>query len=152
PALVLINDGILDRRMWDDQVKAFSAHYQVIRYDFRGWGKSSSATQPFSLVEDLYALLTFLHIEKAVLLGAFVGGEVPIDFAMEHPAMVDVVVAVTPLLHGFRCSPATESWSRTWYAVARSGDTGRLLDMYMNDPPLARLYPLRLHNKRYPLS
>src|SRR5262249_45273855 len=83
PALVLINDGILDRRMWDDQVKAFSAHYQVIRYDFRGWGKSSSATQAFSLVEDLYALLTFLHIEKAVLLGAFVGGEVAIDFAIE---------------------------------------------------------------------
>jgi pimeloyl-ACP methyl ester carboxylesterase len=119
PPLILLNDGILDKRMWDDQVKAFAAHYRVIRYDFRGWGKSSPPKEPFSLVDDLHALLTFLQMERATLLGAFVGGGVAIDFAIEHPDMVDSVVAITPLLHGFRYSPATESWSQTWYAVAR---------------------------------
>lgn len=138
PALVLLNDGILDKRMWDDQVKAFAARYRVIRYDFRGWGKSSTPREPFSLVDDLYALLTYLHIEKAALVGSFVGGGVAIDFAIEHPDMVEQVVVMTPLLHGFRYSAATESWSQTWYAVARSGDTTRLLHMYMDNPTLGR--------------
>lgn len=138
PPLVLLNDGILDKRMWDDQVKAFAAHYQVIRHDFRGWGQSSSPQEPFSLVDDLYALLTYLHIEKATLVGSFVGGGVAIDFAIEHPDMVEQVVVMTPLLHGFRYSAATESWSQTWYAVARSGDKERLLHMYMDNPALGR--------------
>jgi pimeloyl-ACP methyl ester carboxylesterase len=138
PPLVLLNDGILDKRMWDDQVQAFAAHYRVIRYDFRGWGKSSPPKEPFSPIDDLYTLLTFLQIEKATLLGSFVGGGIAIDFAIEHPDMVDSVVAVTPLLHGFRYSPATESWSQTWYAVARSGDKARLLHMYMDNPTLGR--------------
>jgi pimeloyl-ACP methyl ester carboxylesterase len=138
PPLVLLNDGILDKRMWDDQVKAFAAHYQVIRYDFRGWGKSSPPQAPFSPIDDLYALLTYLHIEKAALVGSFVGGGVAIDFAIEHPDMVAQVVVMTPLLHGFRYSAATESWSQTWYAVARSGDKTRLLHMYMDNPTLGR--------------
>lgn len=138
PPLVLLNDGILDKRMWEDQVKAFAAHYRVIRYDFRGWGKSTPPTKPFSPIDDLYTLLTVLQVEKATLLGSFVGGGIAIDFAIEHPDTVDSVVAVTPLLHGFRYSPATESWSQTWYAVARSGDKTRLLHMYMDNPTLGR--------------
>lgn len=138
PPLVLLNDGILDKRMWDDQVKAFAARYRVIRYDFRGWGKSSTPQEPFSLVDNLYALLTYLRIEKATLVGSFVGGGVAIDFAIEHPDMVEQVVVMTPLLHGFRYSAATESWSQTWYAVAHSGDTTRLLHMYMDNPTLGR--------------
>jgi pimeloyl-ACP methyl ester carboxylesterase len=59
PPLVLINDGILDRRMWDDQVAAFAARHKVIRYDFRGWGKSDLPQQQFSQVDNLYHLLQY---------------------------------------------------------------------------------------------
>lgn len=138
PALVLINDGILDKRMWDDQVAAFATRYRTIRYDFRGWGRSSPPQEPFSPVDDLHALLTFLRIEKAALLGSFVGGGVAIDFAIEHPEMVSSVVVATPLLHGFRYSEATESWSQTWYAVARADDKNRLLHLFMDNPTLGK--------------
>lgn len=138
PALVLINDGILDKRMWDDQVAAFATRYRVIRYDFRGWGRSSPPHEPFSPVDDLHALLAFLHVEKVALLGSFVGGGVAIDFAIEHPEMVSSVVVATPLLHGFRYSEATESWSQTWYAVARANDKDRLLHMFMDNPTLGK--------------
>jgi len=138
PALVLINDGILDRRMWDDQVTAFAAHYQVIRYDFRGWGHSPPPQEPFSFVDDLYRLLAFLHIEKAVLLGSLVGGGVALDFAVEHPEMVDRIVVVAPMMHGFRYSDSTVLWARTWHTIARSGDTARLIELYMNNPMFGR--------------
>jgi len=138
PALVLLNDGILDRRMWDDQVQAFTAHYQVIRYDFRGWGQSPPPQEPFSFVDDLYRLLTFLHIEKAVLLGSLVGGGVAIDFAVEHPEMVDRIVVVAPMMNGFRYSASAASWAQTWHTIAQSGDASRLIELYMNDPTLGR--------------
>jgi pimeloyl-ACP methyl ester carboxylesterase len=138
PALVLLNDGILDRRMWDDQVTAFTAHYQVIRYDFRGWGQSPPPQEPFSFVDDLYRLLTFLRIEKAVLLGSLVGGGVAIDFAVEHPEMVERVVVVAPMVHGFRYSDSSVLWAQTWHTIAQSGDAARLIELYMNDPTLGR--------------
>lgn len=146
PPLVLINDGILDRHMWDDQVAAFAARHKVIRYDFRGWGKSELPQQQFSQVDDLYHLLQFLHIEKAALLGSLVGGGVAIDFAIEHPEMVERLVVMTPFVYGFRYSPPTRFWAETWHTVAQSGDRSRLLQLYMNNPTLGR----RLQDKVSP--
>ena len=40
--LVLLHDGLLDRRVWDDQFVAFGRLYRTIRYDRRGYGKSSA--------------------------------------------------------------------------------------------------------------
>ncbi len=42
--LVLIHGYTLDTRIWDDQFENFAQRYQVIRYDMRGFGKSSVPT------------------------------------------------------------------------------------------------------------
>lgn len=138
PALVLLNDGFLDHRMWNDQVAAFSKHYTVIRYDFRGWGKSELPRQPFSHVDDLYQLLRVLHVEKAALLGVLVGGGVALDFALEYPEMVDRIITVTPVVYGFHYSPPTHLWSQAWQALAQAGEKSRLIDLYMSNPALGR--------------
>src|SRR3712207_9352746 len=48
--LVLLHDGLLDRRVWDDQFVAFARLYRTIRYDRRGYGHSSAPDRPFSEV------------------------------------------------------------------------------------------------------
>jgi hypothetical protein len=58
--LVLLHDGLLDRRVWDDQFVAFARLYRTIRYDRRGYGKSSAPDRPFSDVSDLHRLLGHL--------------------------------------------------------------------------------------------
>ena len=68
-ALVLLHGGAVDRRAWDDQFSDFAKHYRVIRYDLRGSGKSANPVEPFSNTEDLFALLKFLKVDKAHLLG-----------------------------------------------------------------------------------
>ena len=97
PPLVLISGGgTLDRRAWDDQFKAFAKSYQVIRYDIRGLGKSARPLEPFSHSHDLYALLTHLAIKKAHILGLSFAGAIAIDFALDHPDMVDhLILAAT---------------------------------------------------------
>jgi len=90
--LVLVNGSSLDLQMWDAQIDAFNEHFQVVRYDLRGIGKSAIPEKNFSHGEDIYHLLKFLDIEKAHILGLSVGGAFAVDFASEHPEMVDSLI------------------------------------------------------------
>jgi pimeloyl-ACP methyl ester carboxylesterase len=96
PLVLLSGGGTLDRRAWDDQFEAFAKHYKVIRYDIRGIGKSARPLEAFSHSRDLYALLKFLKVKKAHIVGLSFSGAIAIDFALEHPEMVDhLILAAT---------------------------------------------------------
>lgn len=103
---ILIHGHLLDRRSWDDQFAVFAQHYQVIRYDQRGFGDAGLITQgkPYSDRQDLYELMRFLGIESAYLMGVSGGGALAIDFTLEHPEMVDALIPVTAGVSGFRPS------------------------------------------------
>ena len=92
PALVLIHGNTLDTRMWDDQVQAFAEQYRVIRYDMRGFGRSAPPTgEPYTPADDLAALLIYLGVEHAHILGLSLGGAVAIDFVHAYPQMTDAL-------------------------------------------------------------
>ena len=103
--LVLIHAGFLDRRMWDVQFNLFSKDYKVIRYDVRGFGKSSKAQDKFSDIEDLHDLLKHLKIDKAYIIGVSNGGRIAIDFTTNHPEMVDGLVLVGSGCSGYQNTP-----------------------------------------------
>jgi 3-oxoadipate enol-lactonase len=105
-AVVFLHGGLLSSAEWDEQFSTFAEHYRVIRYDARGYGKSAVRRLPFSPVEDLYQLLRFLNVSRVSLIGGSMGGAVAIDFALEHPEMVDSLVLVGPALGGWPYSPA----------------------------------------------
>lgn len=106
---VLIHGHLLDRRSWDDQFAVFAQHYKVIRYDQRGFGDSGLITQgmSYSARQDLSALLKFLGIESAYLMGVSGGGALAIDFTLEHPEMVDALIPVTAGVSGYQPSAET---------------------------------------------
>src|SRR5919199_4121889 len=80
--LVLIHGTALDTRMWDAQFEVFAQHYQVIRYDRRGFGRSTLPTESYTHADDLAALLTSLQVHSPVLPGHSSGGGVALDFAL----------------------------------------------------------------------
>src|SRR6185436_14730136 len=43
PAIVLLHDGLLHRQCWDAQWDLLSENHMVVRYDRRGFGRSSAA-------------------------------------------------------------------------------------------------------------
>ena len=96
PIVFVSGGGILDRRGWDDQFHTFAQHYRVVRYDIRGIGKSSRPKESFSHSADLYAFLNFLKIKRAHVVGMSVGGAIAIDFAIEHPEIVDRLILAAP--------------------------------------------------------
>lgn len=130
-ALVLIHGGQMDRRMWDEQFTLFSQSYRVVRYDVRGFGKSPASTNVYADENDLAALLKFLHVDKAYIVGLSLGGRVAIDFALAHPDMVDAIVPVAPGLSGFHFSP-DPSDEDSWRA-ALAGDWQRVTDDWLNN-------------------
>ena len=95
PLLVLLHGGAVDSRAWDDQFHVFAEHYKVIRYDLRGAGRSDRPEKPFSNSEDLYALLRFLKVDRAYLMGISRGGGIAYDFTLEHPEMVGALILVS---------------------------------------------------------
>jgi len=63
--LVLLHQGFADSRMFDDQVAAFAAHCQVIRYDRHGSGRSGVPSIPYTHHAALRDLLRHLDIARA---------------------------------------------------------------------------------------
>lgn len=104
PALVLLHGHLLDSGQWDDQLPAYAREHRAVRYDARGFGRSDPAAGPFSFSEDLGALLDFLGIQRASLMGCSGGGTTIVDFALTHPERVDALVLVGGALSGYRFS------------------------------------------------
>jgi 3-oxoadipate enol-lactonase len=99
--LVLLHAGIANLRMWDEQIKAFSKHYQVICYDTRAYGNSTTEAVEFSQRQDLLALLEHLKIDKAHLVGISRGGTIAMDFTLEFPHNVASLIMVASNPSGF---------------------------------------------------
>ena len=101
PVIVLIHDGNIHREVWDDQFLYFAKNHKVIRYDRRGYGRSSAATVPYTNLDDLNALFTELKIDKACLMGMSMGGRLAVDFALRYPEKVTALVLVGAPVGGF---------------------------------------------------
>jgi 3-oxoadipate enol-lactonase len=101
PAVVMIHDGLLHRETWNSQFTAFASSHRVIRWDRRGYGRSDRPNAPFSNLDDLYALMKALEVERASLVGCSFGSLVAIEFTLEHPDMVSSLVLVGPIVSGF---------------------------------------------------
>jgi pimeloyl-ACP methyl ester carboxylesterase len=93
--LILLHAGGMDSRMWDAQFDRLSQVFLVVRYDLRGFGRSSKPGQPFYPVDDLYQLMRHLGIKRASLAGLSMGSGVALDFALEHPEVVEKLVLVS---------------------------------------------------------
>ena len=135
PAVTLIHPGLWDSRTWDPQVPVLvDAAFRVIRYDVRGYGRSSRLTgEPYSHVRDLEALLDFLDAPLTILVGCSMGGAIAIDFTLEHPDRVTALVAAASGLGGFEASEEEEDWWASMNApieaAIEAGDLERAEDL-----------------------
>lgn len=92
---VMIHAGVADNRQWNNEFAFFANHYQVIRYDMRGYGKSEPVDGEFNHLDDLTAILNALEIQEPILImGCSMGGGLAMDFALTYPARVRALILV----------------------------------------------------------
>jgi pimeloyl-ACP methyl ester carboxylesterase len=142
--LILIHGGLLDRRMWDEQVPVFAASFRVVRYDVRGFGQSQMPKVAYSDAQDLAELLDFLGIQKACVLGLSWGSGIALDFTLHYPDMVETLLLAAPTVSGYKMTSA--EMRQRWQALVRAvevHDRARLFDLWANDPmmPQEEEYP-----------
>ncbi len=118
--LVLIHGWAQDLTIWDDQVREFSKRYRVIRYDRRGYGKSTGFADASADPMDLRVLLDSLGIQSASVLGLSAGSRTAINFTVAFPDRVKALVMYGQAqLPGFSPVPAGPTPVATFRAIAQ---------------------------------
>lgn len=120
PALILLHGHSLDRTMWDPQMAALSRYFRVIRYDLRGYGRSTLPGEGEDRLhaEDLRLLMDRLGIARAHLVGLSLGGTVALDMLALHPERLLSVTAASGDVFDFYPAPDTP-WTEAEVAARR---------------------------------
>jgi 3-oxoadipate enol-lactonase len=111
PWVTFLHPGLWDSRTWDPQWGSWRDRHRLLRYDQRGYGRSSRPTgEPYSPVRDLVAVLDHVGIDRTALVGCSVGGALAIDSVLTHPSRVSALVPVASALGGFEYLEEEEDW------------------------------------------
>jgi len=120
---VLIHEGICDSRMWDPQWETFTRAHRVMRYDQRGFGRSTlEPGGPYSDGRDLVELIEQHGLESASLVGVSVGGRIALEVAVARPELVDALVLVGSGLPGHDWSDDMSAADAEEEAALERGD------------------------------
>lgn len=86
--VILLHGGLANSNYWGKLVPTLAPHYRVIVMDSRGHGRSSRDDKPYGydlMASDVVALMDYLKIDKAALIGWSDGAIIGLDIAMRHP-------------------------------------------------------------------
>jgi pimeloyl-ACP methyl ester carboxylesterase len=125
PPLVLVMGIGYDSSLWTlAQVPALSTEFQVVILDNRDVGRSSMASNPYTIADmadDLAGLLDALRIQQTHVLGLSMGAMIAQEFALRHGNRLDRLV-----LTGCSGAPARSAFDpiRSWSWVKANDAIG----------------------------
>lgn len=120
PVLVLSNSLGTNISMWDDQIPAFTGHFQVLRYDSYGHGKSTFSGGEFKidrLGQDVVTLMDHLGLARVDFCGLSVGGIVGQWLALNAAERLNKIV----LCNTGAKAGTVEGWNARIEAVKSGG-------------------------------
>ena len=124
--VVFLHGFGLDLRMWEPQFDALQSAFLLIRYDLRGFGRSSLPTDaPYAHEDDLHALLSHLGALPAHVVGLSMGGRMALRFAAGYPRAARSLVLADSALDGQPWSP---DWQARWNGMCEAAQGGELAD------------------------
>ncbi len=84
PALVFVHGWSCDRGYWAEQLKAFSRDHRVVAVDLAGHGESGQNREGWTIAAygaDVASVVDALGLERVILIGHSMGGDVVVDAA-----------------------------------------------------------------------
>jgi 3-oxoadipate enol-lactonase len=88
PIVVLSHSLSSSLLMWNPQMDVLNPHFQVLRYDMRGHGKSNAPSGAYTLEllgEDVIGLLDALKMDRVHFVGLSLGGMIGQYLTLNHP-------------------------------------------------------------------
>ncbi len=100
--ILLLHAGIVDSRAWDALVPHLTARgHHVIRYDRRGFGRSTTQDVPYSSRSDAVAVLDACGVDRVAVAGNSQGGQIAVDLAIEHPERIGAIITLGASVGGY---------------------------------------------------
>src|SRR5215813_6605272 len=98
PVVLLHGSFMTITNNWPDAIAMLAKSRQVIAVEMQGHGRTADIDRDFSyenLADDIAALLDYLKIPQADVLGYSMGGGVAMQLAIRHPDKVRKVVSIS---------------------------------------------------------
>ena len=128
-AVLLVHEGVADRRMWRGQVPVLAREHRVVAVDLRGFGETPHASGPFSHVDDLREVLDETGIDRATVVGGSLGAKVALELARTHPERVEGLVLCPPVLPGWEWSERVRRGWQEGQEAFEAGDLDRATEV-----------------------
>jgi pimeloyl-ACP methyl ester carboxylesterase len=133
--IVLLHDGMVNCRIWDEQFQVLAKNYRVVRYDRRGYGKSSDPQTKYSHIDDLNQVFTQLNIAKAIIFGMSSGGRLAIDFTLKYPDKVKGLVLVGAVVGGLGYTSHMDTRGGNFNPQTLNSDPEKIIKYFITDDP-----------------
>lgn len=92
--VAMLHGYLVDSGQWDHEFAALSRDHHVLRYDARGFGRSTIEPGAYAHHEDLAAVLDACGVERTALLACSGGAATALDFALAYPGRVGAMAFV----------------------------------------------------------
>ncbi len=96
--LILLHGGLGSTEMMASVSSALSRTHQVVAVDLQAHGRTADINRPITregMADDIAALMKFLHIEKADVIGYSLGAGTALQLTIRHPALVRKLIVVS---------------------------------------------------------
>ena len=97
PALVFVHGWSCNRNYWDGQVQPASRQFRVVAVDLAGHGESGHGRARWTMAAfggDIAAVVNKLGLERVILIGHSMGGDVIVEAARQLPGHVTGLIWV----------------------------------------------------------
>lgn len=94
--VILLHGAFGSAEVWGFEIPLLARTHEVIAVDSRGHGRSTRSAQPFTyalMTSDVLALMDYLRISRASVVGWSDGGIIGLVMAIRHPERVDKLFA-----------------------------------------------------------
>lgn len=125
-AITMLHGFLVDSGQWDTEFAALAKTHRVLRYDARGFGRSTIEPGSYAHHEDLAAVLDARGIDRTALLACSGGAATALDFTLAHPERVSALILVGAGYWG-RFAESTPA-ARAFLQALRNMDTNGLID------------------------
>lgn len=136
--LVLLHGGVQASDAFGPNLPALAQSRQVIAVHLQGHGHTKDIDRPLrfeSMADDIAALIAYLKLGKADLLGYSMGGGVALQTAIRHPASVKRLIVVSAAMTQDGSYPEVNA------AFDQMGVHAAQIAQNIKGSPLGQLYP-----------
>jgi len=115
--------------LWTEPFSQLSKTWRTVAYDHRGTGATIAPVESISvanMVDDLFAVLDQLNIEKCILAGESAGGIVVVNAVLQQPGRFNGLVLVDALLH--KADDGSDAAFKQGLRISFTEATGNFVD------------------------